>query len=403
MILKYIFPLFVGALIGYITNWIAIRMLFRPYKEKYIGKIRVPFTPGLIPKERNRISKSISTTIGEYLLTDEILIRELKSEKIINGLSNFIFEQIKKINVNKHTILDITKKLFNEKTDVLLEEIVGKIKKSITNMTNDIEYRSKLQIYINNMVEKKLMGKSISEVGGINFGENLRRIAELISPTIIIRLKEIANSNEVKNKINTTIRQEIDKKLGGMGFLGMLGAGIINSDNICATVVNKIEEVLDEEETKERINTFIISYIMDYKDEKISTLIPEEFKYNMQNNIGDAISDSISSHHTIELINEIVEKKVKEILNYKIVIPDTVGNLIVENVLSFYDMLVLKYAKKIILSIDIAKIIEREINTFDIKYLEEIILKVAKKELSAITKLGALIGFVLAGILLLIK
>ncbi len=42
----------IGGIIGLITNGLAIKMLFRPHKEIYIGKFRLPFTPGLIPKEK---------------------------------------------------------------------------------------------------------------------------------------------------------------------------------------------------------------------------------------------------------------------------------------------------------------------------------------------------------------
>ena len=42
----------VGGVIGYITNNLAIKMLFRPRKAIYIGKWHIPFTPGLIPKQK---------------------------------------------------------------------------------------------------------------------------------------------------------------------------------------------------------------------------------------------------------------------------------------------------------------------------------------------------------------
>ncbi|WP_254259823.1 DUF445 domain-containing protein [Listeria fleischmannii] len=47
----------IGGFIGAMTNFIAIRMLFRPFEAKYIGKWRVPFTPGLIPKRRDELAK----------------------------------------------------------------------------------------------------------------------------------------------------------------------------------------------------------------------------------------------------------------------------------------------------------------------------------------------------------
>ena len=69
--MKYIIPMIVGSIIGYITNWLAIKMLFRPHEEKRILGIRLPFTPGMIPKERGRIAKSVGDTVEDYLLTPE--------------------------------------------------------------------------------------------------------------------------------------------------------------------------------------------------------------------------------------------------------------------------------------------------------------------------------------------
>ena len=52
----------VGGLIGLVTNGIAVKMIFRPLKPVYIGRFRLPFTPGLIPKERSRIARAIGDT-----------------------------------------------------------------------------------------------------------------------------------------------------------------------------------------------------------------------------------------------------------------------------------------------------------------------------------------------------
>lgn len=52
--LVILFMVVVGAVIGGVTNVIAIRMLFHPFKPYYIFKMRIPFTPGLIPKKKRR-------------------------------------------------------------------------------------------------------------------------------------------------------------------------------------------------------------------------------------------------------------------------------------------------------------------------------------------------------------
>ncbi|MDX2097838.1 MAG: DUF445 family protein [Leptolyngbyaceae cyanobacterium bins.59] len=66
-------PPLVGGIIGYFTNDIAIKMLFRPYKTYYLGGRPVPFTPGLIPRNQERLAKRIADTIMGSLLTPEEL------------------------------------------------------------------------------------------------------------------------------------------------------------------------------------------------------------------------------------------------------------------------------------------------------------------------------------------
>jgi len=66
-------PPIAGGVIGYFTNDVAIKMLFRPYRPIYLGKRRLPFTPGLIPSNQERLAKRISDTIMGSLLTPEEL------------------------------------------------------------------------------------------------------------------------------------------------------------------------------------------------------------------------------------------------------------------------------------------------------------------------------------------
>jgi uncharacterized membrane protein YheB (UPF0754 family) len=68
----------VGTVIGYFTNDVAIQMLFRPYRALFVGKYQVPFTPGLIPRNQERLAKRISDTIMGSLLTPAELQRLAK-------------------------------------------------------------------------------------------------------------------------------------------------------------------------------------------------------------------------------------------------------------------------------------------------------------------------------------
>ncbi len=81
-------PPVVGGIIGYFTNDIAIRMLFRPYTAKYFLGRKIPFTPGLIPRNQERLAKRISDTImGSLLTPDELqkLARRLLQTERVQG------------------------------------------------------------------------------------------------------------------------------------------------------------------------------------------------------------------------------------------------------------------------------------------------------------------------------
>ncbi|MBW4563133.1 MAG: DUF445 family protein [Mojavia pulchra JT2-VF2] len=98
----YVTPPVVGGIIGYFTNDIAIKMLFRPYRAFYIGGQRLPFTPGLIPRNQERLAQKVSNTIMGSLLTPEELQklarRLLQTERVqaaILWLLQLAIDQIK--------------------------------------------------------------------------------------------------------------------------------------------------------------------------------------------------------------------------------------------------------------------------------------------------------------------
>jgi uncharacterized membrane protein YheB (UPF0754 family) len=68
-IYHFLLPPLVGAGIGYLTNRVAIWMLFHPYYEYRVLGVRIPFTPGLIPRKRQQIIESIANTVERELLT----------------------------------------------------------------------------------------------------------------------------------------------------------------------------------------------------------------------------------------------------------------------------------------------------------------------------------------------
>ena len=96
-------PPVVGAIIGYCTNYLAIKMLFRPHKAVYFFGVRVPFTPGLVPKEQARLAKKLAEAITGRIITPEVLAEEIKkaTQKKLPQLDEQGPELVKKL-INEH-------------------------------------------------------------------------------------------------------------------------------------------------------------------------------------------------------------------------------------------------------------------------------------------------------------
>jgi len=78
-LLLWVLPPLLGAAIGYITNAIAISMLFRPHEVKRLFGIRLPLTPGIIPKERFELSLNIGRLVSRELLTEDAVLKQISS------------------------------------------------------------------------------------------------------------------------------------------------------------------------------------------------------------------------------------------------------------------------------------------------------------------------------------
>ncbi len=82
IVTKFILPPLVGAVIGYFTNLIAVKMLFFPHEEKRIFGRRVPFTPGAIPKGKARLAKAAGDIVQNDLFTKEDISSRLLTEEV---------------------------------------------------------------------------------------------------------------------------------------------------------------------------------------------------------------------------------------------------------------------------------------------------------------------------------
>ena len=273
-ILHIVLPLVLGALIGYVTNYIAVRMLFRPYRAVKIGSRTLPFTPGVIPKNKQRIAKACGAAVESSLFSQDDI------KKTITG-------SIKKPDIDSIKVADIVSEDLSEQfAKTLADKLTGEIKK----------------IDIKGIIAEK--GTAIME--------------EKVKDTM---LAMFVNRDMIAS-FAEPIEQKVMQYLDGEGYVYL---------NL--KIKGEIETV------------------------RSRTLGQEAVALNLD--IGG---------FTDRIFDEFIDEKLGTLTS----------------------------------KIDIAAVVEDKINRMDVREFEKLVLSVMKKELQAVVNLGALIGFVIGLINLLV-
>lgn len=87
LFIKLLLIVGIGAGIGWVTNYVAIKMLFRPYKEINLGLFKIQ---GLLPKRKHEIGESIAEVIQTELVSLQEILKSLDGEKLEKEMSAVI-------------------------------------------------------------------------------------------------------------------------------------------------------------------------------------------------------------------------------------------------------------------------------------------------------------------------
>ena len=232
-----------GGIIGYITNDIAIWMLFHPYKAVRIGNFHVPFTPGIIPQQKNRIAEAIGSMVSRHLFDASTLRNALLSESMLEKVRTRVNNFLERLKHDERTLEQAALALnlkhdriiscFEDNlADFILERISqGQIGSYISGKVID-EIRRKLGIFAAEKISKlgivNVIGNIIDEKIRENLRDKIRSEIKTMGRQIIsLRLTDIFTKNEKYSELlaeSTTeiycsvLEQNIDKILDGINF-----------------------------------------------------------------------------------------------------------------------------------------------------------------------------------------
>jgi|LGVF01.2.fsa_nt_gb uncharacterized membrane protein YheB (UPF0754 family) len=289
----------IGGIIGLITNGIAIRMLFRPLKPVMIFGHQLPFTPGLIPKEKPRIAKSLGNVVANTLVNETVIKKGLLSPEMDHKISLALEKRIDSKKNSDETLRDFLYSFTGEDEGQALT----------------IKTQSKITKLSYGRVSKLQLGERLSEVAIVEMVENLQ---------------------------------------------GSMFSMLIN-DSLIASAKIKIAEIIDH---------IVVSK-------------------------GEEIIEGIIATET----TSILDQKLSDLYNqYKHRLPEAQAWL-----LTTYHNLIEKNSGTVVRALNIAQLVEEQINSFDILTFEKIILDIMSKELKAIVWLGGLLGCIMGLVMTLIN
>lgn len=143
----------VGGLIGWITNILAIKLLFRPITPIKIPILNIEIL-GLIPKRKNEIAANIGEVISNELLSiDDILDQALTNSNGEN-FNSYIIEKIKNIINEKLNIIPMP---FRMMAAPYIDDILNKeVPSAIDEISADLLVKAKENVDIQKIIEEKI-------------------------------------------------------------------------------------------------------------------------------------------------------------------------------------------------------------------------------------------------------
>ncbi len=250
--LHYATPPVVGAFIGYLTNKVAIKMLFRPLNPWRIFGLRLPLTPGVIPAKRGELAVNIGEMVGEHLLTSKEIAQALANESFQNHLYGLIESRGSALlNRDLGPLASLIPKGYHIYFDVAVRAVTYQAQEGIHAFVASAAFTTIVETAIDRQLER-ILATSLADIfpgrereGGYAFIEkNLARM--LASPAM-----EQWTLSFVQQKVYATLRQK--KSLADI-LPASLQELIVNTiQEQTPALLGKFAVVLSEPEIRDKI------------------------------------------------------------------------------------------------------------------------------------------------------
>jgi len=371
----------VGSAIGGITNELAIRMLFRPLRPWRIGNWRVPFTPGLIPARRDEIARQMGKLVAEHLLTTEGIKKAIAQGELEQNLTRWLENATEHLLSGEHTLRQILQAAVPGVLDGN-----GNWSEAVRNPVA-LRWQAFVEHSLRQLGEKKL-GELFSAAGR----ERVETAAGTLGPWMLGRIRQSLHTPQGQKTLQAMIRLLLGGGVFG-GFIGMF----LHEEKLVEKILPHLDELLQSQELNERLQQFLraeADRLMDRRTGEIVGWLGEE-----QVRQWAAALFAKAEAGSLHLIDEPLSKlalPLREAL-FAEAVPRLARRLV---------ELLEKNAERIFSNLPVSDIVTRQVESFPIERIEEMVIAISGREFRMITILGFILGGVIGlvqGVLTLIS
>ncbi|MBC1422091.1 DUF445 family protein [Listeria seeligeri] len=351
----------IGGFIGAMTNYIAIRMLFRPYNAIYLFKKRLPFTPGLIPKRRDELAEHIGKVVVSHLLTEDAI----RARLLDSTLQKEVTETISHMFHEKMTL---------ETTPNELLETIGYKNAEVRSVD---WLRSKLEKELNHFFDKN-QSKRVSDLIPSTLEAELREKLPRVTERITTKMAGFIASEDGKIQI----KQMLQNFFAEHGKMGSMARMFINTDTFSEKIQQEGLKLLSQDDTKSLLNGLLTTEWQNFEAKELQELLPGESQPQLTKQLTAEILQAIPYE---KLFNQPVQVMLR---NYETVITEKIIPFTVERLLDF----VAKHSSEMVERLNLANLVETQIATFSLPEIEKLVIEISGRELKMITYLGGVLG-----------
>lgn len=353
----------VGGFIGWMTNYFAIGMLFRPYEPITIGKFQLPFTPGVIPKRRKEIAKSVGKIVGRDLIHVDKLILQILSPNVKQQLTQSVTTGIHKAFQTELTPKEFCVKYLGiqaEQLDRLEDMAIYKVQSEVKQVLD------------------RTVHSILEDTAGIKKEKLMEKAAKEIQD-LLVKAMEAPGFRQV-------LIDKIDDFMMGLGFIAKMVTQVVQADTIADKIISGIQPYTRSETVYAFLYQGLKQTWEKYEDRPLGEVL-SELGVLEEDKVNQGIASWLKQKNPLEIP---ISKLLKNFDQEKCI---AIGEQMMDTL--FTSEYVRDFLGKSLQKFDFEMLIEEEINRLSLPDLEAKVYEIARRELFMIQVLGGILGFLI--------